>query len=285
MKYTKKLRGVPPVADSFRIITVGTGAPPLDIDRVSACTIVQYKDIMIPVDLGYGSVRRMFDMGIIHSELKHVLFTHMHSDHTLDYGMFLMCGWHQGRRQLHTVGTKGVKEMYQNYINMYDEDIAYRRGLGNSMDGLLTNVTIEEVAGGETFFIEGIKISTLHVPHTAYTVAYKFEAGGKTVVVSGDMTYHEPFIAFAKDADLAVMDANMAASNAPNHKDPKFLERILQSHASMEQLGQMAQAANIKSVVLTHFTPDLYVGEAVRELVEHYDGEIIMSYDTMSIEV
>lgn len=284
MKYTKKLRGLPPT-DAFRIITVGTGAPPLDLDRVSPCTIVQHKDTLFPVDLGYGAVRRMFDMGIIHSDIHNVLITHMHSDHTLDYGMFLMGGWHQGRRKLHTVGPKGIKEMYQNYINMYDEDIRYRRGLGNSMDGLLSNVTFEEVSGGETFTLDGVTISTLHVPHTAYTVAYKFEADGKTIVVSGDMTYHEPFIHFAKGADIAVMDANMAASNVPMHKDPEFLKRILKSHASMEQVGQMAEAAGIKTVVLTHFTPELYEGEAVKEMAANYSGEIIMAYDTMAIEV
>lgn len=284
MKYAKKLNCLVP-AESFRVITVGTGAPPLDPDRVSPCTIVQYKDVMIPVDLGYGSIRRMYDMGIIHSEMEHVLLTHLHSDHALDYGMFLMGGWHQGRRKLHTVGPKGTKEMYDNYISMYSEDIAYRNGLGNSMDGLLTNVTFDIVAGGETFEIEGIQISTLHVPHTAYTIAYKFEKDGKTVVVSGDMMYCEKFIEFAKGADIAVMDANMAASNVPMHKDPEFLKRILKSHASMEQLGQMAQAAEIKTVILTHFTPEMYVGETVKEMAAHYDGEIIIAYDTLAVEV
>lgn len=286
MKYAKKITDIEPAA-GFRITTIGTGAPPLDIDRVSPCTMVQYKDKYFPVDLGYGAVRRMFEMGLLHSKVTNVLFTHMHSDHVLDYGIFLMGGWHQGRRQLHTVGPKGVREMYDHYIGMFNEDIEYRSAkLGNNgMDGLKTNMEFTLVNGGESFEMDGVKVSTLHVPHTAYTVAYKFEADGKSIVVSGDMTYSEEFVEFAKGADVAVMDANMAPSNAGNHKDPNFLKNILKSHATLKQVGEMCEDAGVKTVILTHFTPNLYVGQTVKEMAEVYSGEIIMAVDKMAVDV
>lgn len=283
MKYTPT-SCTPTPADSFRIITVGTGAPPLDINRVSPCTLIQYKDKYFPVDLGYGSVRKIFEMGILPATITNALITHMHTDHTLDYGIFLMGGWPQGRRRLHTIGPKGVQEMYQHYVDMFKDDISYRKGLGNSLDGITGNMEFTTVAGGESFELDGVKISTLHVPHTAYNVAYKFEADGKCIVVTGDMTYCEAFIDFAKGADFAVMDANMAPSNFPDNSNPAFLSKILKSHATIEQVGEMAEAAGIKTVVLTHFTPDLYVGEAVKAISKVYHGEVIVGYDLMSIE-
>jgi ribonuclease BN (tRNA processing enzyme) len=271
--------------DTFRIITIGTGAPPLNTQRASACTLVQYKDVFFPVDLGYGSVGNMFSMGIKPADIKHAFITHMHSDHTIDYGIFLMGGWHEGRRGLVTVGPKGIVEMHDHYVGMYSEDISYRMGLGNPAAGLTENMEFRVVEGGESFEYEGVKISCLHVPHTAYTVAYKFEADGKKVVVSADLTYSDDFVEFAKDADVLVLDANMAPSDAPNHSDPVFLERILKSHATIEQIAEMAQKSCAKSIILTHMTPKVYPGEMVNAVAQIYKGEIHIAEDCLALDL
>ena len=72
--------------------------------------------------------------------------------------------------------------------------------------GIIENVEITEVTGGEEIELDGVKISTLNVPHSIKTVAYKFEAGGETLVITSDTLYNEPLIEFSKDADLVVMD-------------------------------------------------------------------------------
>ncbi len=269
----------------FRITTIGTGAPPLDLFRASPCTLIQYKDKFFPVDLGYGAVRNMFNLGLPHQKINRVFFTHLHTDHMLDYGIFLFGGWHSGRMGLTTVGPAGTKEMYEHYIAMNETDIEYRANLGRSLEGIKENMEFIIVAGGESFEMDGVKISTQFVPHTAYTVAYKFEADGKSVVVTGDMTYSDDLIEFAKGADCIVMDANMAPSLANESKAGSFLDNLYKSHATIEQVGEMAQKAGAKSIVLTHFTPHTYLGEAVQAVASQYSGRIFIADDGFMVDV
>lgn len=284
MKYATKKVGLIPT-DGFRVITIGTGSPSLDLERVSPCTMVQYKDTCFAVDLGYGASRRMMELGMPPATVKHVLFTHLHSDHSLDYGYFVVAGWTMGRRELHTVGPKGIIEMHDAYTKMYDSDIMYRANLGNSLSGIKEDVDFREVVGGETFEMNGVKISTLEVPHTAFTVAYKFEADGKSVVVSGDLMYHQPFEDFARGADMVVLDANQANSVFIENKPASFVANLEKSHATVEGIATMAKNAEAKAVILTHMTPNTYVGELVTTFSSIYKGEIIPAFDLMAVDI
>lgn len=267
------------------MITVGSGAPPQDTERMSPCTLVQYKNKYFVVDLGYGASKRLFEAGVNPENIKNVLFTHLHADHSLDYGYFMIMGWHDGRSELHVTGPKGTIQMHHAYTTMYEGDIMYRANLGISLKGVMENVEFVEIEGGESFELDGVKISTIHVPHTAYTVAYKFEADGKTVVVSGDLMYHEPFVEFAQNADMIVFDANQANSTFLQDRGPKFVANLNKSHATMPQIAQMAEQAQAKAIILTHLTPGLFVGEMVRTVAKQYSGEIIVAEDLMAVEI
>ncbi len=284
MKFAERKSGLEKT-EGFRVITVGSGAPPIDMERVSPCTMIQYKDAMFPVDLGYGASRRMYEMGIAPASVKNALFTHLHADHSLDYGYFMIMGWHDGRSKLHTIGPKGIEKMHNLYTEMYDGDISYRANLGISLKGIKEDVQFTEVAGGESFDLDGVKISTIKVPHTAYTVAYKFEADGKKVVVSGDLMYSEEFIQFAMDADVIVFDGNQANSLFLQNRGPSFVANLEKSHAKITEIAEMAAKSNAKSVVMTHLTPGTFIGELVTEMSPIYKGEIIIAADMMAIDI
>lgn len=75
------------------------------------------------------------------------------------------------------------------------------------------NVNINDLTATSTSFeLDGVKISAMQVPHVPgmLSYAYKFEAGGQSVVVSGDLKYSDDFITFAKGADVLVMDGIFA---------------------------------------------------------------------------
>ncbi len=284
MKFAKKLTGLAPT-DGFRVITIGSGSPSIDLERTSPCTMIQYKDTMFPVDLGYGASRRMYELGINPAVVKHALFTHLHSDHSLDYGYFMIMGWHFGRNSLHVIGPEGIEKMHNVYTDLYKPDIDYRANLGLSVKGVREDVTFDVVSGGETLDVAGVTLSTIKVPHTAYTVAYKFEADDKKVVVSGDLMYSESFIEFSKGADCIVFDGNQANSTFLQWRGPKFVANLEKSHATIEQIAEMAQKAKAKSIVVTHLTPGTFIGEMVATMSKIYDGEIIVAYDNLAIDI
>lgn len=284
MKYTKKNKGMEKT-NGFRVITLGSGAPPQSLDRSSPCTMIQFQDKYFVVDMGYGASQQMVKLGIEPADVSNVLFTHLHADHSLDYGYFLIIGWHDGRECLNVTGPKGTVKMHEAYTDIYDGDIMYRANLGISLKGIKEDVGFREVKGGESFGLDGVKISCIQVPHTAYTVSYKFQAAGKTVVVSGDLMYHEPFVEFIQGADMVIFDANQADSTFLQERGPRFRANLEKSHATVPQLGQMAEKAGVPSIVLTHLTPGTFIGQMIKDIAAVYNGEVIVAEDLLAIDV
>lgn len=169
-----------------------------------------------------------------------------------------------------------INELYKDYVD-------YLTMLGLNLDGLKTNVGVREIEDVDRFSVEGVTVSTLHVPHTAYTIAYRFEAGGQKVVVSGDMTYFEPFIDFCKDADILVMDANQTPAWHLESMGASFAKNLEKAHIRIPELAETAQKAGVKKLVLTHLTRGTYIGELVREVAAIYTGEIVVAFDGLEI--
>lgn len=284
MQLAKKVCPYKP-PEGFRVTTVGSGAPPFDPNRGAPCTMVQYKDKTFLVDMGYGAYKTIGQAGINPADITNICFTHLHSDHSLDYGYYLITGWHDGRDRLHVIGPDGIKKIHSLYLEMYDGDISYRANLGISMKGITENVIFDTVKGGETLEVDGVKITTCFVPHTAYTVAYRFEADGKAVVVSGDLKYSEDFISFAKGADIIVFDGNQAKSTFINERGPSFVANLDKSHATISEIAQMAKKSEAKSIVITHLTTETYIGELIKAAAEYYNGEVIPAEDMLSIDI
>lgn len=66
-------------------------------------------------------------------------------------------------------------------------------------------------------------------------------ATGKVLVFTGDSGYLESFIPFAKEADLFLSDTYLFAGNE-RHK----------AHFTSKESGEIAKAAKVKKLVLTH---------------------------------
>lgn len=286
----RKFLGKLTSANDFRVITVGTGAPHYDTQRASACTLVQFRDTAVIVDLGYRSVSRMMDAGINAFEIPNVMFTHcLHLDHTLDYGYF-MCLGNDSKQPLNLYGPPGTKRLHDSIYSLYAAQIGIK-----APNMTPREINIEQIGDGMRFRIGQIEVQTQEVAHIVQNLAYKFSAGGKTVVVPGDMSMDEGFISFAKDADLIVFDTNTAPSAFMDEMAEKMRARDVpydpmrkpggDAHASLEEIGDMATRANAKAIVLTHFTRGPKIEETVKRIASIYPGEIIVGEDMLAVEL
>lgn len=285
---TKKVSGPLAYHHAFRVITVGTGAPHYDPERASACTVVQFQDTSIVVDLGYRSVSRMLDAGLNAFQISNVMFTHcLHLDHTLDYGYF-MCMSNDNDQTLNLFGPPGTAHLHNTIYELYKEQLSHGAQNGR-------NVCIHEIGSNEVFQVKNILVRTKEVPHIVQDIAYRFEAGGHRVIVPGDMKFDEEFISFAENADLIVFDANTAPSAFMDEMANKMRERGVDfsderkpggmAHATLEEIGDMAERAHAKAIVLTHFTRGPKIEEAVRRISNIYHGEIIVGEDMLAVEL
>lgn len=279
--------------EGFRVWTIGVGSPSTHADKTWPSTIVQYKNEYFLVDCGHGCTHGMAKAGIQPYDIENILFTHHHADHNTDFLSILIAGWasHDPRSELNLIGPEGTQKFYDFVLDFYGEDIQYRMDAGfTGPEGILENVEITEVDGGEEMELHGVKISTIEVPHTIQTVAYKFEADGNSVVISEDTTFSEDLIEFSKDADLVVMDGMLAEvkQDDPHYEIFQQLKGNLQhGHISLEEIGKTAAEANYKKLVLTH----LFNGEMDEELTvevireQGFEGEVVIAEQLGHYEV
>jgi ribonuclease BN (tRNA processing enzyme) len=110
-------------------------------------------------------------------------------------------------------------------------------------------------------------------------------------VISGDTRRSDHLVALAHGADVLVHEAmwlpavDRIVSRDPNASTLK--KHLLDSHTSVEDCGRVAQAAGVKTLVLSHLVPggdasiteDMWTDAARR----HFQGRIIVGKDLMEI--
>ncbi|WP_053361945.1 MBL fold metallo-hydrolase [Bacillus sp. FJAT-27251] len=277
------------VPDGFRVVTVGSGSPKTEVGRNAPSTLVQFKDKYFLVDCGASTTSTLTEIGLPVEYITNMLFTHQHVDHNGDFWTFFIDGWQgsNGRRSLNLAGPR-VQELYDTTVDFFKDDLSYRARLGTAKDGALTNVNIMDFTEDQySFELDGVQITAIPVPHTAPTYAYRFEADGQSVVVSGDLDYTEDFAPFAKGVNILVIDGMMTTDfSALSEQGAENLREGLKgSHATPEALAKMAADAGAKKVVLTH----LGLGKEDNDIVNksfsdvNFQGEIIVAEDGLAI--
>jgi ribonuclease BN (tRNA processing enzyme) len=275
-----------PSAD-FSAVIIGSGAPLYDPQRSGPCTAIQYKGRYVLVDMGNGTQGQLSAAGIAPAQIDAFFLTHHHIDHDQEFVPMLDDALVSGRRPA-IVGPPGTQRLADFTADYYAEDIAYRiRRFGLNPQNLQPPKA-RELLGGETFTLGDVQISTAHVPHTIYTVAYRFDVEGQSIVVSGDLLYSTNLIALARDADVLIMDATASvrrsgarrgARGAAADGGPRDI-----AHASLLEVRQMAAESGVKKLVLTHILPGAVDEQAtIQAINESFKGEVIVGRDLLEV--
>ena len=100
------------------------------------------------------------------------------------------------------------------------------------------------------------------------------------IVVSGDTRPSDNLIRHAKGADVLVHEAYL-----PEHFDrvdtPEVAARLKAYHTSAEEAGQVAAAAGVKLLVLTHLIPGDADATFLERASRHFTGKIVVGRDRM----
>jgi len=277
------------IPEGFRVTIIGSGLPVLDLNKFGPSVLVEYKDKMFLVDCGYQSVTGLMKAGVHPGQINNMFFTHQHADHNADYWTFLIGGWDSdyNRSQL-TLAGPSVEKLHNITLDFYKQDLDYRiNGVGSSPDGIRTNVDIHDFTEPLiNFEVDDVKITAIQVPHTIETYAYKFEAGGQSVVITGDMTYNEVIAPFAKDADIMVIDALQAADfqDVPEAFRDTLRQNLSHSHLMNDDIATIVTNSSPQKLVLNHWTGNIPLQETIDLYRDAgYEGEVFKGLDGMVI--
>ena len=296
----------------LHVVLCGTGSPVADSRRAGACTAVAANGQLFLVDSGPGSWETVDLSNLPIGSLSGVLLTHFHSDHIGDLGEAMTGSWIAGRkRPLDVYGPVGTREVVEGFVRAYASDIEHRvrhhgdATMPRAAAGAVAHeipLDLDDPSFPEAVVLDhdGLRITMFPVDHDPVrpAVGYRFEADGRSVVVTGDTKKSASVVKHAKDTDLLVHEAllNEAAERASTVAASLGLERLAKLasdipgyHTTPVEAAEVAQAAGAKKLVLTHLVPGpnnfLVRRMFLRGTSDIYDGEIVLGEDGMRFDL
>ena len=139
--------------------------------------------------------------------------------------------------------------------------------------GYSPNVIIDTMVDGSELTITDVAVDHFEAPSVAYRIDYK----GHSIVYTGDTHSTSDNIAdLASGADILIYDTSIL-DNVPNPMSP-FAKR----HTTPKRLGEVAAAAGVKTLVLSHLTPvsDPNIDSIIDEIrAQGFTGKIRVAKD------
>jgi ribonuclease BN (tRNA processing enzyme) len=278
-----------------RLILLGTGGGPRPRTASSASAqVIVVNDTAYVVDCGDGVARQLVFAGVPLPRLRHILITHHHSDHNADYGNLIWLAWTAGlRTRVDTWGPPPLEKMTRLFFEMNAAEIATRVADEGRVPLIPLVHAHELTEGGLVMRDEQVKVTAalVHHPPVVPSFGYRFDTSDRSIVISGDTAPSDALIKLARGADVLVHDAlyesavDRLVAGVPNAT--RLRESILSHHTTAEDAGRVAQAAGVKTLVLSHLVPPndpavtaaMWMDAARR----HFAGTVIVGRDLMEI--
>jgi ribonuclease BN (tRNA processing enzyme) len=278
-------------AQSAKVILLGSGTPVPDPLSSGPAVAIVFNGRSYLFDAGPGVVRQAQaaaeKFGIPALEATHLMrlfLTHLHSDHTLGYPDVIFTPWVVGRVEpLEVYGPAGTASMTEHLKQAYAADIKVRTDGLEGLNRRVLAVNVHEIKEGGPIYVDGnFKVSAIAVPHGSWpqAFAYSIEAGGRTIVISGDTRRSQAIEDACRGCDVLVHEVYSA-----ERFNREFGETGRQyhesSHTSTTELAELATISKPKLLVLYH---QLYFGprEEVnleKEIRRRYSGRVVNGRD------
>ena len=108
----------------MHLTLLGTGLPFINPKRRGSAYLIRAGEEQFMVDCGSGSMYRFHEAGSRPSDINHMSITHLHMDHYIDLGHFIMSRWiYRNDQPLHIYGSQGLKRMIELLMEMHGPDL------------------------------------------------------------------------------------------------------------------------------------------------------------------
>ena len=266
--------------DGLHVLLCGAGGPLPDPVRSGPCAAVIAGHTMVVVDAGTGGARNLQRLGFAPGRADALFLTHFHSDHIDGLGEMAMLRWTGAAHDtpLPVYGPAGVEEVVEGFDRAYRQDASYRTAHHGPVavppsGAGMTAHPFPLPAPGEApvvFESNGLRVTAFAVDHGPVhpAVGYRFEYGGRSVLISGDTSKSANLEAQARGVDLLVHEAlapqlvkhmHDAAEAAGRANLAKITNDILNYHTTPVEAAEIAKAAGAKHLLFYHVIPPLPV--------------------------
>jgi ribonuclease BN (tRNA processing enzyme) len=270
-----------------KLVLLGTGSPFADPAKSGPSLAIVVNNTSYIVDAGPGLVRRAAqakELGfpsLDAAQLKTLFITHLHSDHTIGLADIILTPAVLDRNAPITIyGPTGIKKMTADLMRAYKEDIAIRINGLEKGDAIAYQVYTNEIKEGQIYKDSNLTVTAFKVQHGQWENAFGFvfQTKDKKIVVSGDCTYSENLIKYAKDCDILVHEVYSDAGL--KKRTQRWQDYHSTFHTSTFQLADIANQVKPKLLVLNH---QLTFGTTLQSLLDEvqskYKGVVVNGAD------
>lgn len=252
------------------IVTIlGSGTCVPSPERNSSSIWVRANKRQLLLDAGSGCIKRLMEAGGSLENIDTLFLSHFHPDHSGELVSILFSlkygGIEKNYTEFQLMGGEGLSDFYQGLKNVYGHWIDVNKEIIIREFDILSKDVLDS---------SDIRIETFPVCHSPESVAVKIVDGdGKVFVFSGDMDETKDFDKFCKGADLLVIE-----SATPDNMKKK-------GHITPSIAGEIAENAQVKRLVLTHFYPECEKVDMKKEASVKFKGRIDLARDLMEISL
>jgi ribonuclease BN (tRNA processing enzyme) len=269
----------------MKLTILGSGSPEAYIRRASSGYLLEIGEDKILFDCGGGVFDNLVRSGRLPSDITHLFFTHLHTDHMMDYARLVHAAWDEGAPPLKVWGPKPIArqtELLFGKDGVLSPDLVARTELepskqvwvarGGALPRPWPAPEVTEVSPGFSFEGNGWSLQSCEVPHAQPAfdcMAFSVTAGGKKFVYSGDAGICPALSELQSDADFLVHWCYRLSSDDVH-------PAISQFSPTPEDIAKSAQASGVKRLLISHFRIHMDSEEghasARQEMADHFDG-------------
>jgi ribonuclease BN (tRNA processing enzyme) len=247
----------------MEIFLLGTGTAIPIKEHSPAGLIVKVGGQCLLLDIGPGTLGRLHLAHVDCGQIDHLLLTHLHPDHTLDLATLLLVFNYAPNTErtapFPITGCRGLQDFCGRMVNLYPE-----------VAPAAFELQLREVYR-EEFSIGKLRIKCAPTGHTPDSVAYRLDDGRRSMVYSGDASPRGELARLAAGADLLISECSF----------PSAWET--QDHLNADTLGEIAQQAGVKSLVIVHTYPPALAVDLIGQIGRHYRGEAQVGVDGLAL--
>lgn len=222
------------------------------VNEATSGYLFEHNGFHLLVDCGSGVLSQLQNY-IQVSDIDALILSHYHQDHIADVGSV------QYGRLINKHLGKSSEEL-PIYGHPFDEAQFSKL----TMEGITKGIAYDP---NEELQIGPFTITFMKTKHPVPCFAMRITARNKTVVYTADSSYFDQFVAFSKNADLLIAESSFYDGQDGTNA----------GHMTSSEVGKLANAANVKTLILTHLPHYGNHQDLVEQAKSWYNGTVVLA--------
>ncbi len=252
----------------MKLTILGSGTVVPSGERNSAGYFVEAAGVKLMLDCGAGTVHALAKYGKDWQRMTHLFISHFHVDHIGELASLFFAFRYaltEERTELLTLlAPQGIEKILMGLKAAFGEKIFTPK----------FPFQVQVVEPCKSFSInDRCRLDFAKTPHTDESLAIRIFDQHQSISYTGDTAFSPDLIRFFQQTDLLVSECS-------------FKERKDQGrHLSIAEVAHLAEAAQVKKLVATHFYFSMSDEALIGKLREGYSGEILVGEDGLEVEI